>query len=90
MVFSRQGYWSGLQSPGVTPGNVLDEHGGRSLLLQMGKLLPRGKNQFARVKGAIWGHGRRLESRTSLSDTSPQPLPVQKLPQVQGLHSAWL
>ena len=23
-------------------------------------------------------------------DTSPQPLPVQKLPQVQGLHSAWL
>ena len=78
MVFSRQGYWSGLLSPGVTPGNVLDEHGGRSLLLQMGKLLPRGKNQFAWVKGAMCGHGRRLESRTSLSGHLPSTTPGPK------------
>ena len=48
-------------------------------LLQMEKLPPRGKNQFARVKGAIWGHGRRLESRTSLFGHLPPTTPGPKV-----------
>ena len=86
MGFSRQGYWSGLPSPGVTP--VLDEHGGRSLLLQMEKLPPRGKNQFARVKGLSGGTAGDWKAEPVSPDTSLPPPPVQKL--LQGLHSAWL